>query len=81
MHKITLLEAAIRQTLLRKNVSRGNLSKFNGIKLSRYTILHIQRHKAFAPIKIARSALTGGFFQQCQITRAHLMACVASEGH
>ena len=34
-----MLRAAIRQILFHQNVSRGNLSKLNDVKLSRYMVL------------------------------------------
>ena len=33
-----MLRAAIRPTLFRQNVLRGNLSKFNDVKLSQYMV-------------------------------------------
>ena len=33
-----MIRAAIRQTSFRQNVLRGNLSNFNDVKLSRYTV-------------------------------------------
>ena len=41
-----MLPAAIRQTLFCQNVLRGNLSNFNDVKLSQYTVVpttHVRR--------------------------------------
>ena len=47
-----MLRAAIRQTLFRQNVSRENLSNFNNVILSRYTVAakgHLYKQIIYAP--------------------------------
>ena len=36
-----MLRGAIRQTLFQQNALKGNLTKINDVKLSRYTVLDV----------------------------------------